>query len=294
METMKMLALAKVIELGSLTKASEYLNYSQPAISRMIFSLEDEFGMSLLIRSSVGTFPTTNALKLLPTLKQIIELEQSLHDDVIQINNMLRYKSLSIGSYVSISQEWMEPVLPQLLAEYPNMELHWLEGFYNELEQWLLTGRIDIALMATPSNQELAFLPLHADEIMLMLPEGHPLGEKEIVEPSEIFEYPFIFPDKGGDEDISPILINYRIKVEPQYYSKGYATIIKMVSMGLGTTILPKLFEHQLPQGVIMRSLKGHPYRDLGIATLKNAKPSLIQQRFVELLSAQLEGERPG
>ena len=48
------LALHKIVELGSFTRAAEALGYTQSAMSQMIASLEDELSMKLLIRSRTG------------------------------------------------------------------------------------------------------------------------------------------------------------------------------------------------------------------------------------------------
>ena len=61
MSLKKYKALVETIDLGSLTKAAEKLNYTQPGVSHMILSLENEFGFPLLIRGKNGVTPTPEA-----------------------------------------------------------------------------------------------------------------------------------------------------------------------------------------------------------------------------------------
>ncbi len=71
MSLKKYKALVETIDLGSLTKAAEKLNYTQPGVSHMILSLENEFGFPLLIRGKNGVTPTPEAEKLMVYLSLI-------------------------------------------------------------------------------------------------------------------------------------------------------------------------------------------------------------------------------
>lgn len=63
------IALQKVVEFGSFTKAAETLGYTQSAISRMIVSLEDELSIQLLYRSRCGIHLTVEGERLFPSIQ---------------------------------------------------------------------------------------------------------------------------------------------------------------------------------------------------------------------------------
>ena len=66
------IALLKVLELGSYTKAAEALGYTQPALSQMITSLEKETGITLLFRSRSGIRLTPDGERLLPLIQTAV------------------------------------------------------------------------------------------------------------------------------------------------------------------------------------------------------------------------------
>ena len=84
MSLKKYRALLEAVDSGSLTRAAENLHYTQPGISHMILSLEEEFGFSLLSRGKSGVTPTAEAEKLLVWMRQIVNGEDKLRETVQQ------------------------------------------------------------------------------------------------------------------------------------------------------------------------------------------------------------------
>ena len=66
------IALQKIIELGSFTKAADALGYTQSSISQMIASLENELAIKLLTRSRVGVKLTIEGAELYPYIERSI------------------------------------------------------------------------------------------------------------------------------------------------------------------------------------------------------------------------------
>lgn len=66
------LALHKIVELGSFTRAAEALGYTQSAMSQMIASLEDELSIKLLIRSRIGARLTREGAELYPYVERLV------------------------------------------------------------------------------------------------------------------------------------------------------------------------------------------------------------------------------
>ncbi|HAY53915.1 MAG TPA: transcriptional regulator, partial [Lactobacillus sp.] len=66
----RLLALEKIVELGSFTKAAKSLGYTQSAISQMITSLESEQGFQLVTRSRNGAHLTAEGAQLYPLMEQ--------------------------------------------------------------------------------------------------------------------------------------------------------------------------------------------------------------------------------
>lgn len=103
-------ALLKVVEVGSYTKATEILGYTQPALSQMISSLEKEISITLLYRSRYGVRLTPEGERLFPTIKKTVqqykELQQ-LEDEIKNLDNGL----VRIGTVSSVSCHWLPDII---------------------------------------------------------------------------------------------------------------------------------------------------------------------------------------
>ncbi|MCA5960838.1 LysR family transcriptional regulator [Blautia sp. RD014234] len=79
------IALQKIVELGSFTKAANLLGYTQPAMSQMISSLEKELSIKLLYRSRYGVHLTLEGEKLYPFIQRTVAQYQSMLEMVKEI-----------------------------------------------------------------------------------------------------------------------------------------------------------------------------------------------------------------
>lgn len=61
----------KVVELGSLSRAADYCNYSQSAVSQIVSSIENELGITLLNRNHAGVWLTSDGEQLLPHIHNL-------------------------------------------------------------------------------------------------------------------------------------------------------------------------------------------------------------------------------
>lgn len=97
------------VELGSLTKTAEALNLTQSGVSHAIASLEEEFGFLLLIRDRAGIRLTSNGERLLRYVRDILQANERLKQEVAAING-LETGTVRIGSFVSVSTQWLPPI----------------------------------------------------------------------------------------------------------------------------------------------------------------------------------------
>ncbi len=82
MNTQKYIALLKIIEAGSFTKAAELLGYTQPALSQTIASLEKELSVKLLYRSRYGVQLTPEGERLLPSIQSTVTQYEAMRRTV--------------------------------------------------------------------------------------------------------------------------------------------------------------------------------------------------------------------
>ena len=282
MSNIKYLAYLKTVEFHSLTKAANLLGYSQPGISHMITSLEQELGFPLLIRAKDGVYPTDEGQQLLYYMRQIVNNETMLKDLANQING-IETGSIRIGVFSSTSTQWVPGLLQKFTALHPNIRVQIIEGTTIELQNLFSENYLDLGLMSDPAPEGFEFIPLMQDPILAIIPQDHPLANEEYISPRELVKYPFIIPQEGADEDIWRVLDPEKLIPDIRYRIKGDATILAMVANGLGVSLFPKLAILLTNQKILTKPLTTGCTRTLGVVirSSKYASPAVKEFLFL-------------
>lgn len=282
MSNIKYLAYLKTVEFHSLTKAANLLGYTQPGISHMITSLEQELGFPLLIRAKDGVYPTDEGQQLLYYMRQIVNNETMLKDLANQING-IETGSIRIGVFSSTSTQWVPGLLQKFTALHPNIRVQIIEGTTIELQNLFSENYLDLGLMSDPAPEGFEFIPLMQDPILAIIPQDHPLANEEYISPRELVKYPFIIPQEGADEDIWRVLDPEKLIPDIRYRIKGDATILAMVANGLGVSLFPKLAILLTNQKILTKPLTTGCTRTLGVVirSSKYASPAVKEFLFL-------------
>ena len=204
MNLQKYMAFIKTVEYGSFTKAAEVLCYSQSGISRMISDLEKEWNVSLLERGRAGVRLTSDGFKLLPHAQSICEEYRKLQMQVEELNG-LQSGLIRIGTFSSVATHWLPNIIREFQKDYPNIDYELLLGDYTEIEDWILGGRVDCGFLRLPAHPELQTTFLEQDQLLAILPEGHPLAGLEKVPAVSLCDDPFLLLEKGAKAEVSEI-----------------------------------------------------------------------------------------
>lgn len=277
----------KVVELGSLSHAAEALGYTQSGISRMIQSLEKEFGLSLLIRNKAGVSMTENGKIVLKKIEVVLDAESELKNAVAEING-LKIGTLRIGTFPSVAVEWLPEVIRIFQNKYPGIKIQLVDGDHREIEQWLLDGKIDFGFLTETGNLKIEFIPLHQDEMLAVLPKSHPLADLESFPVTQYSVEPFIFPHKGLDTDVRALLKHARVNPNIKYDVRGGDSIIAMVRNKLGIGLFPELYLKAHSGGILIKHLSPRYYRIIGIGFSSHSTNKMIADKFIYELKVSL------
>lgn len=279
----KYLAFAKAVECGSFTKAAEALNYSQSGISRMIGDLEEEWGVSLLERSSAGMSLTSAGLSILPYIKEICAEERMLQEHIAELNG-LENGLIRIGTFSSVATHWIPNIIARFRADYPGIEYELLLGDYEEIERWIIEGRVDCGFLRLPVASDLETEFLGQDRLLAVLPETHPLADASTFPIRALRDYPFMLLERENSSDVADLIRKWNIEPNVQFITWDDYAILAMVEKGLGISILPELVLRRIPYRVMLKELETPAYRSIcfAVRSAKNASPAV--RRFKEYL----------
>ena len=274
MDIEKLKALKVIVETGSITRAAERLGYSQPGLTGMLNRLEQKIGYPVLQRGSGGVSLTEAGEALMPYVDRILQdsraLEQAITDHRPEERRILR-----IGSYTSISRNWLPPVLKGFGTEFPDVELTVKDGSCMDIEQWLMEGTIDVGLLSNCFSAPLEFLPLLQDPYYAVLPPEERPGETFDI--SAFNGRTFFVPSNGVDTEVLRILERSGVTPRFSLIATEDSAVIKMVEQGLGCSLLSELILRGSTDHVSLVPVDPPAFREVGAAvrSLKKAGPVL-------------------
>jgi DNA-binding transcriptional LysR family regulator len=271
----------KTVECGSFTKAAQQLGYTQSGVSHIIGALEEELGVLLLTRDRSGLYLTSDGEKLYPYFTTLCNTQHQMEEAVKDLKG-LDTGLVRIGTFTSVSVQWLPYLLKSFGTQYPNIEFEVLPGDYNEIEAWISSGRVDCGFLRLPAKRKLDEFPLHCDQLVAILPPDHPLTKEKTISAQALASYPFVQIDEGADYEIEAVFDALHITPKVQYTAKEDQTILAMVSNGLGISIMPELMLRHAAYPIETRPLERTFTRNIGVAMKDSQSASVATRRFVE------------
>ena len=232
----------KIVDIGSLTQASEVLHIAQPALSQQLATLEGEFKQQLLVRTKRGVTPT-EAGKVLYRHAQIIlrQFEQAQSD----VRNSGRALSgqVSVGLAPGTAASALAlPLLKTVRARHPDVVLYLNENFGTTLCELVSNGRMDMAVLYGGGSvgQGLSFEPLLTEELFVVAPDGL-IAQNDEIALAQLRDVDLLLPRshnylrKYVDDAFAGLQMSPRVVAEIE----SAATLSAAVATGVGATVLP-------------------------------------------------------
>lgn len=270
-----------VAETGNFTISGDKLGYTQSGVSHIIKGLENEMGFSLFVRTRRGVSLTDNGNRLLPLVRQLLS-ENSRLEQTISALNGLYAGSITIGTYSSISINWLPKIIYEFQKDFPGIDIHMKEGGIDEIESWIENNTVDFGFCSSRTSQEFDWIPLHDDPLMAILPKDFPIPKSRTFAISAFQNRPFIISAFGIDYDIHLALTNAKITPCIRFSSTDDHAIISMVANHLGISILPNLIIQEWSNLVTALPLEPYSYRSLGIGIKSLEHTSPAAKKFID------------
>ena len=236
------IALQKIIEIGSFTKAADALGYTQSSISQMIASLENELSMKLLTRSRHGVKLTVEGEELYPFIERSIYQYRSMREKANEIKG-LETGVIRVGTVSSVTCHWMPQLINGFKREYPNVPFLFHQGDYTLIPEWIASGQIDFGFINPLASTNLKTKTVKSGEMLAVLPKGHPLARQKSIQLSELADEPYILLEEGHYSEPMEAFETAGITPNIQYTIHDDYAIMMMVEAGLGVSILAELIK---------------------------------------------------
>jgi molybdate transport repressor ModE-like protein len=172
---------------GSITRAAQLLHVSQPAVSKHLKKLEEDYGVKLVARNAGAVELTDAGSSLLRHVNAILAHLDEAKKELKSSETSTKSDPLKVaGSYAASAL-----LLPSLLVNFKNTHrdtsIILRTGTTREVKTMLLNSTVELALLnELPANPDFASEPFRKEKLVVFAAPSHPLARKKRLSLSEL------------------------------------------------------------------------------------------------------------
>lgn len=296
MELRQLATFVAVAEEGSFTRAADRLHVVQSAVSAGVRNLEKELGTMLFDRSTHSVKLTDSGRALLPEARATLAAAQAARDAVDQARGGLR-GTVVLGTMQAQGMRAIDlaGVLAAFRAEHPGVEVQIRHsGGSSAMAAEVRDGRLDLAFVALPGGPPpgLELIPLASEQIMLAVPDAHPLAVSAEIDLAALGDEPQVDLPAGW---------GIRMAVDRSFAAAGVtrsityevndtATMVEFIRTGLAIGMLPPSLV-EAGHDIVFIPVRDHPPQfQTAIATPANRRLSAAALALLETIKGHADG----
>lgn len=277
---------------SNITKASEELNISQPAISKSIKSLEEQLGGKLFIRTKKGVILTEEGKEFYKYIKHAIEYINNAENKFTDLIN-LECGCIKIGINTTLTKEFLLPHLEKFNTLFPKIDIQIITDLTSNLMQKLRNGLIDIVIFNINDKEygnEIEIIKCRKiTDCFVVNNKYKDLINKELFL-SDLNNYPLILQAKGSNTRwfLDKLGQDNNIIFKPHIELTSYSLVSSFTKIGLGIGYVTKDYiKNELDNKELyeLKIKEKIPSRYIGIALSKNHIPNFSTKKLIEIIT---------
>ncbi len=243
--------LLAICEHGNMLRASKKLGVTQPTLSIMLRKLETELDIDIFDRSTQPLRLTEAGKQVVKQAKDILKAAETLRQTVAEQRNLLTGR-LKIGIIPTVAPYFVPRFLQYFLdnPRHTDLETSLSEMKTEDIIPALLENEIDMAVMATPIDQErLLEIPIYYEKFHAYVSEKTPsLHKKPRITPQDLVSERLWVLSEG--HCLRNQVMNYLCfgeqNTERTYQGGSFTTLIKTIDAVGGCSIVPESLSDDL------------------------------------------------
>ncbi|WP_339653583.1 LysR family transcriptional regulator [Flavobacterium frigidarium] len=194
----------------SFTKAASELFITQPAVSKHIRELEEEYKIKLFERNGSKIAVTKAGHLLLQHTKRLFEIYRDIDFDMSALIHEQR-GLLRVGASTTLSQYIIPPVLARFHQKMKEVKITLINGNTEQIEKALLEKEIEVGIVEGQlKNKGIKYTPFLKDELVLVCKAKHSLAKKKEITKEDLLKMQFLMREQGSG---TLEVIEYGLKV---------------------------------------------------------------------------------
>lgn len=280
-----------VAETGSVTKAAERLDVSQPAVSRLLSDFSTSVGIELFTRNRGGLEPTSDSRYLLAEIRRILDSLDHLDDLRRDLTERTR-GHIRVACLPGFATNHLPSVLVQFLNERPGVTVSLEPDRPERILEWIIGEQYDCGI----TDGFLGHPATHSQDLYIkstcILPKDHPLGIKDEISPNDLAGERMIHTRRDSQfyKHLSRAFTEYGEEINSLVEVRQFTTACTMVREGLGAAVVSSIdAEAFRSSGIVIRPFQPNIYHRLSIIQPTSGPTSPIVLDFIDAFVASLQ-----
>ncbi|PWC91126.1 LysR substrate-binding domain-containing protein [Azospirillum sp. TSO5] len=254
--------LREVDRLGSVTAAANRLNVSQSALSHMIRKFEERTGIEIWMKKG-------RSLRFTQAGEHLLALAQRVLPQIEHAERVLgdfasgRRGALRVGVECHPCQKWLMRMTAAYLAQWPDVDFDVRTAFRFDGVAALLDNEIDLLITPDPVDlPEIRFTPVFNYELVLVVPDVHPLAARGVALPQDLLGEDLIaVPVSLERLDVyTRFLVPAHCRPRRHRTAETTDLMLQLVAAGRGVTVLPDWLVSEEGSDLPIRAVRLGPH----------------------------------
>ena len=244
------------METGAIARAAQRAHIAPSAASRRLAELEARLHVRLFTRGNRGMAPTPAAHALLHLARGVLNDLDGIAAQMSDYGAGLRGQ-VRVAANISAITQFLPADLQRFLTRYPGVDVRLQEQISSAVARSVVENAADVGILSAEHHGgelagQLTLLPYREDELVLVVPAGHPLARRRRVRLADALGHDLIgmhpgsaihqLLQRGAAELGQPLRLRMQVT--------GYDALCLMVAAGLGVGVMPRgsaaLYRRQL------------------------------------------------
>jgi DNA-binding transcriptional LysR family regulator len=278
-------AFKAVIENGTISRAAAALHVSQPAMSKMIATLEADADLALFDRVKGRVAPTQLGMRLYDEVDRIFSGVQQVENaiDAIRRDDQGR---ITIGVMPALSGSFVQQVTTGFLKRHPQAFCFVVSRSSQRIMEWLLTRKVDVGLVNSGlDNPYLASESLMEHPLVCIMPAGHALSAQGVVRPADLDGLPFVSfdPETLTTQRVDTMFAEHGVRPHVALVATVAPTLCEFVAAGLGVSLVHPLMVEGFGDRLVVRRFEPSIPYDFQLCRSRDGRNARLVEDFVDV-----------
>ena len=269
-----------------MTKASEELHISQPAISQSIKKLEDELGRTLFLRSNKGMELTSEGKMFFEYVKGALELINNAENEFTSFKDLSKGE-IKIGVSTTLTKLILLEPLKKFHLDYPNINISITNDLTSNLVNDLKLGKLDFIIFNESNIKESNLELLKLKELKQGFMYNPAFYSDDITSFKDLNKYPLILQKTQSNSRklLDYISLNNNVILKPKMEVVSQDLITEFVNIGLGIGfVIIDLANKKFDNLKELHINKKIPNINIYLATNKSISLTFASKTFIKYL----------